>query len=212
MRLLRILKRAIVLVGVVALTLLAVRAWDAQRGEPLELWHTFVPDELDVAAIDRADWSAYVAAENAMLDEMRVEVTQKLDPEDRVPVNRYFEGSPVYPGHFARDWNRSYVLEPDGPPVGAVVFLHGLTDSPYSLRHIARRYRERGYVTVAIRLPGHGTVPGGLTGVRLGRLDGGDATGGAGSAPPRRSFGAAAPRRLLQRRRAGLAVCAGCSR
>lgn len=162
---LRIVKRAVVLVGVVALTLLAVRAWDAQRGEPLEPWHTFVPDELDVAAMDRADWSAYVAAENALFDEMRAEVTQKLDPEDRVPVNRYFEGSPVYPGHFAQDWNRSYVLEPDGPPVGAVVFLHGLTDSPYSLRHIARRYRERGYVTVAIRLPGHGTVPGGLTGV-----------------------------------------------
>ena len=33
------------------------------------------------------------------------------------------------------------MLEPEGAPVGAVVFLHGLTDSPYSQRHIARRYR-----------------------------------------------------------------------
>ena len=48
---------------------------------------------------------------------------------------------------------------------GAVVFLHGLTDSPYSLRHIARRYREHGYVSIAIRLPAHGTVPGALTDV-----------------------------------------------
>ena len=78
--------------------------------------------------------------------------------DERVPVNRYFEGSPVYPESFSQDWNRSYVLEPDAAPVGAVVFLHGLTDSPYSLRHIARRYREHGYVAIAIRLPAHGTV------------------------------------------------------
>ena len=43
------------------------------------------------------------------------------------------------------------------------MFLHGLTDSPYSQRHIARRYLAHGYVAVAIRLPGHGTVPAGLT-------------------------------------------------
>ena len=49
--------------------------------------------------------------------------------------------------------------------MGAVVLLHGLTDSPYSLRHIARRYRDLGFVAVAIRLPGHGTVPAGLSGV-----------------------------------------------
>ena len=69
----------------------------------------------------------------------------------------------MYPGHFARDWNRSYVLEPDGPPKGAVVLLHGLTDSPYSLRHIADRYRDLGYIAIGLRLPGHGTVPGALT-------------------------------------------------
>ena len=57
-------------------------------------------------------------------------------------------------------------MAPDGPPVGAVVLLHGLTDSPYSLRHIARRYLDDGYVAVAIRMPGHGTVPGGLSAVQ----------------------------------------------
>ena len=34
------------------------------------------------------------------------EVTQRLPEEDRVPVNRYFEGSPIYPGRFEQDWNR----------------------------------------------------------------------------------------------------------
>jgi alpha-beta hydrolase superfamily lysophospholipase len=69
----------------------------------------------------------------------------------------------VYPGRLAQDWNRSYVMEPDGAPVGAAVLLHGLTDAPYSQRHIAERYRAHGYVAIAIRLPGHGTVPAGLT-------------------------------------------------
>ena len=49
--------------------------------------------------------------------------------------------------------------------LGAVVLLHGLTDSPYSLRHVARHYRDRGFVAVAIRMPAHGTVPAALTDV-----------------------------------------------
>jgi alpha-beta hydrolase superfamily lysophospholipase len=65
------------------------------------------------------------------------------------------------------------------------VLLHGLTDSPYSLRHIAKLYRERGFVAIGIRMPGHGTVPAGLTDVRLGRLDGGHAAGRARGAPAR---------------------------
>ena len=82
---------------------------------------------------------------------VRAEVSQKLAPGERVPINRYFEASPIYPAHFAHDWNRSYVMEPDGQPVGVVVLLHGLTDSPYSLRHVAKRYRDRGFVAIGIR-------------------------------------------------------------
>ena len=161
-RLLRLLKRATLLLVAVAITLLAVRIYDTQNRPPLELWHTYAPTELSADEIDDADWPRYLAVEQAAFDAVHLEVDEKLDAEDRVPINRYFEGSPVHPASFAQDWNRSYVLEPEGTPVGAVVFLHGLTDSPYSLRHIARRYRAHGYVSVAIRLPGHGTVPSGL--------------------------------------------------
>ena len=164
-RLLRILKRGALLLAVSTITLLAIRAYDSQRGKPLEPWHTYVPQELNVKELDHAGWTEYLKAEDAIFESVRAEVTQELDPEDRIPINRYFDGSPVYPGHFLEDWNRSYILEPVGPPVGAAVFLHGLTDSPYSLRHIARRYREHGYVSIAMRLPAHGTVPGALTDV-----------------------------------------------
>lgn len=164
-KLFKFLKRALVLIAVVAATLLGVRAYDAQRGPGLEPWHTHVPHELRAADLDKTDWAAYLKAEEAIFRTLKVEVVDKLDAESRVAGNRYFDGSPIYPGNFSRDWNRSYILEPDGPPVGAVVLLHGLTDSPYSLRHIARRYRELGFVAVAIRLPAHGTVPGALTDV-----------------------------------------------
>ncbi|WP_037459804.1 alpha/beta hydrolase [Skermanella stibiiresistens] len=159
----RMLKRTAALLAMVAVALLVVRIYDSQRGQPLEPWHKYVPTELSVDEIDDGGWNEYLDAEGALFETVRAEVTQKLPPEDRIPVNRYFDGSPIYPGRFSQDWNRSYELEPDGPVRGAVVFLHGLTDSPYSLRHIARRYRDHGFVSIAIRLPGHGTVPAGLT-------------------------------------------------
>jgi alpha-beta hydrolase superfamily lysophospholipase len=161
-RMLRFLKRTAVLLGVMAITLIVVRIYDTQRGPPLELWHTHVPPELSATELDAADWREYLAAEQAAFDDVRGEVTAELDSEDRIPVNRFFEGSPVYPGRFAQDFNRSYVLEPGGAPVGAAVFLHGLTDAPYSQRHIAESYRAHGFLALAIRLPGHGTVPAGL--------------------------------------------------
>jgi alpha-beta hydrolase superfamily lysophospholipase len=159
------IKWASILVAVVAITFFAIRVYDIQRGPPLAVWHTYVPHELRAAELDAADWNQYLAHEAKIFEAVRTEVTQKLDPADQVPMNRYFEGSPVYPEHFPQDFNRSFLLEPKGVPVGAVVLLHGLTDSPYSQRHIAESYRDHGFVAIVIRLPGHGTVPAGLTAV-----------------------------------------------
>ncbi len=154
---------AILLLGAVAF---AVRSYRVLQAAPLEAWHTFVPDELRADELDAADWPRYIAEEQAIFDSVQANVTQVLEPDARVPYNRYFEGSPVFPAKFSHDWNRSYVMEPASAPRGAVVLLHGLTDSPYSLRHIARRYVEHGYLAIGLRLPGHGTVPAGLTDVR----------------------------------------------
>jgi len=162
----RVLKRVLIGVVVVGAAMLALRSYWALGGPALQPWHTFVPVELRASELDAADWTRYLAQEEAIFKSVRAEVSQKLDPGERVPINRYFAESPVYPARFAQDWNRSYVMEPDGKPIGAVVLLHGLTDSPYSLRHIAGRYRDRGFVAIGVRLPAHGTVPAGLTDVR----------------------------------------------
>lgn len=152
--------------GLVLVTVLAVRAWDAWRAPPLKPWHTEAPRELDADDIDATDWAGWLAAEDAVFKELRDTLTRKLPPEDRLASNRYFPGSPMHAARLATDWNRSQLLAPAGTPRGAVVLLHGLTDSPYSLRHIAAHYRAHGFVAVSIRLPGHGTVPAALTRVR----------------------------------------------
>jgi alpha-beta hydrolase superfamily lysophospholipase len=151
----------VVLIFLVAVV--GIRAWDSQQGEPLALWQTYVPHELTVAEIDATDWQGYLAAEDRLFDEVRTQVSDKLPEADQVSTNRYFEGAPMYPGRFTHDWNRSYVLEPKGTPVGAVVLIHGLTDAPYSLRDIAELYRAHGFVAIGLRVPGHGTVPAALT-------------------------------------------------
>jgi len=156
--------RLLLLSAVIVMTLLIGRAVQSQAGPPLELWHTFVPVEPDAAAIDRLDWDGYLAAEARTFAAVRAGVTERLDQKDRRLDDRYFAGSPMYPGGFAQDWNRSYVLEPAGRPAGVVVLLHGLTDSPYSLRHVAKLYQARGFLAIGLRLPGHGTVPAALTG------------------------------------------------
>ncbi len=144
-------------------TLLVGRAIQSLNGPELAPWHTTVPDEPRAAALDAMDWPAWLAAEASAFDQVSREVVARLPEAERQRGNRYWASSPNHPASFARDWNRSFVLEPDGAPRGAVVLLHGLTDSPYSLRHIAMRYRAMGFIAIGLRVPGHGTVPGALT-------------------------------------------------
>ena len=75
-------------VGVVVV--LALRVWDVQNGPPLGPWHTFVPEELDRDAIDRADWTRWVAAEDSLFASVRREVSGRLEPEEQVQTNRYY--------------------------------------------------------------------------------------------------------------------------
>ena len=108
----KILKRVLALLLLALLLLLAWRAYDALRAPHLERWHTFAPTEADAEQITRLDWAGYLAVEQRLFEQVRTEVTDQLEPEARIESNRYFAGSPLYPGRFAQDWNRSYVLAP----------------------------------------------------------------------------------------------------
>lgn len=59
----RLVERAAAVICVSAVTLLAIRAWDSQRGPELEPWHTYAPHEPSRSALATLDWDGYVAAE-----------------------------------------------------------------------------------------------------------------------------------------------------
>ncbi|QEW30326.1 alpha/beta hydrolase [Erwinia billingiae] len=158
-------KRVATLVVIVSIVLLGLRVALTERGPDLQLWHTWVPQELSDSQMDNSDWAGYLKNEQNLFDGIKINVSDRLQDDNPETYNRYAERSPVNPEHFSTDWNRSYIIMPTGTPRGAVVLLHGLTDSPYSLRHIAQDYQQHGYIALGIRLPGHGTVPAALTSV-----------------------------------------------
>ncbi|UUR74633.1 alpha/beta hydrolase [Enterobacter asburiae] len=164
-RLMTLAKKIGMVVGIVLVVLLAVRVYFSQQGPELHLWHTWRADEMSVREMDNGNFAGYIARENAIFADLDRAVTAETEGEERTPLNRFYRQSLVWPGQFAPDANRSFVLMPAGKPRGAVVLLHGLTDSPYSVRHLAVNYQQRGFVAVVPRLPGHGTAPGALTDV-----------------------------------------------
>ena len=77
---------------------------------------------------------------------------------------RYSAGSAADPQQRQPNWNRSFELVAD-TPAGGILLLHGMSDSPYSLRALGETLNGQGYQVLGLRLPGHGTAPSGLTSV-----------------------------------------------
>ena len=152
---------------IVFLTVVIGGALDARRRLPdLEPWHTIVPHDARVSDLTpQSGLADYLAIEARAFQSVRDQIEQQLDPAWRIPANRYNPDGPAYPGRLETDWNRTQVLSPDGDAVGGALLVHGLTDAPYSMRTIATDLRARGYQVLALRVPGHGTVPSGLTNV-----------------------------------------------
>ena len=150
-------------VALATLVLVGIRAYQSTQGPPLRPWHTIVPDELSADAIARGNWQAYATAEKSLFDQLHRRLQSEMEQGDLALLNRYYDASLTSPAAFGRDWNRSFVLEPTGAPSGVVVLLHGLTDSPYTMRSLAELYRQQGFTAIAPRIPGHGTVPAALT-------------------------------------------------
>ena len=144
-------------------TIVLIYALQARRQADLQPWHTQAPQlEMTVADIG-PDFSLaqYIQRENALFAKTRAALEASIPPEEQVPGNRYWKGSANYQWNFATDWNRTFELVPAQPRGGALL-LHGLTDSPYSLRALANALFKRGYYVLVLRLPGHGTVPASL--------------------------------------------------
>src|SRR5207245_7789636 len=150
-----------------ASTLVFTRAYDARCKPPLETWHGVLVSEVRARDLGPGvGLSDYVRREDALFDAMqrRILVPGPVDARNR--LNRYAAESVVNPLRFPKNWNRTYEMVPDGEIRGGVLLLHGLTDSPYSVRAEAELYAREGFYALALRVPGHGTIPGALTEAR----------------------------------------------
>jgi len=171
-RLRRFLRRWILRVAwstaLVFVTIVIGGALDARRRLPdLQPWHRIIPRDLRAADLTASSTLAgYLAIEDAAFRTVRERIEDRLDPAWKLPANRYNRDAASHWSRLGTDWNRTQVLSPTGALVGGALLVHGLTDAPYSMRSIAEDLRGRGYQVVALRVPGHGTVPAGLTDVR----------------------------------------------
>ncbi len=133
-------------------------------GPPQKAWHTerlteeFTADMLDTGV---SDFSDYLALEDRLFQQLHDKVYAKAETGPEHALNRYSEGSAADPNRASHNWNRSFEFVVERP-VGGVLLLHGMSDSPYSLRALGHRLHREGYHVIGLRLPGHGTAPSGL--------------------------------------------------
>jgi alpha-beta hydrolase superfamily lysophospholipase len=151
-------------IALVFATIVIGGALDARRRLPdLQPWHRIVPRDLRASDLTpRSTLDDYLAIEQAAFRVVHDQIEQRLDPAWRLAANRYYRDGHSSPSRLGTDWNRTQRLAPDRALAGGALLVHGLTDSPYSMRTIGEALRARGYHVLALRVPGHGTVPAGL--------------------------------------------------
>jgi len=131
----------------------------------LKVWHTTELDAEFTAASPVASFADYRALEDRLFRQLTEQVYDQIQPEDRREINRFHRGSLADPDRWPTNWNRSFELSVTSPRVGALL-IHGMSDSPYSMRSLAERLHDEGAHVVGLRVPGHGTAPSGLVSVQ----------------------------------------------
>jgi len=129
---------------------------------PLQPWHTErLQEEFSAWKHADLDFEGYLQLEERLFEELRTKaatwprdeafVHSRFNPDGL--LNRLAAGSPH---------NRSFRLKADAP-AGAALLIHGLSDSPYSMKALAESLHARGIDVTVVRLPGHGTLPSMMT-------------------------------------------------
>jgi alpha-beta hydrolase superfamily lysophospholipase len=122
-------------------------------------------DEEFTADKQLTSFSDYLKLEDRLFEQLQTRVFDRIDTADRRLFNRFYQDSLSNPARWQNNWNRSFELETDNPQAG-VLLLHGMSDSPYSLRALGMDLHRAGAWVTALRLPGHGTAPAGLVELR----------------------------------------------
>ncbi len=145
----------------VFITLVGVGLYALSKRPDLELWQTVILDEEFTRHSEVDDFTGYLKLEDRLFTQLEDEIYAKTGRADSSSINRYQHGSMTDPTAMKPNWNRSFELPRENPAAG-VLLLHGLSDSPYSLRHLGESMHAAGASVVGLRIPGHGTAPSGL--------------------------------------------------
>ncbi|MGB5966295.1 MAG: alpha/beta fold hydrolase [Sulfurimonadaceae bacterium] len=145
----------LLLVGILAFTLYM------NSLPSLSTWHTTILQNEFTTDSDIKDFDTYLALEERLFNELESEIYVKVLPSEQSRINRYTNNSLSDPKRWDKAWNRSFELPVHNPKMG-VLLIHGMSDSPYSLHAQAEYLQKQGVWVVAMRMPGHGTVPSGL--------------------------------------------------
>ena len=163
----RIFKHLLLAIGYgllgVTVTLLVVYGTVLQNRPALKPWHTVELDEefTSHTAATIPSFKKYLELEERLFRQLKADLYQDKTEAGKNLLNRYFAGSLADPANVSRDWNRTFEFKKENPR-GGVLLVHGLSDSPYSMRALAQLFHAQGYYVVGLRLPGHGTIPAGL--------------------------------------------------
>ena len=108
----------------------------------------------------------YLDQENILFHQLHEQIYKDTSGSPSVQFNRYLSGSWSDPRRLSPDWNRTIELPVKSPKAG-ILMLHGMSDSPYSMRALAETLHGLNCSVTVLRLPGHGTAPSGLVGVKM---------------------------------------------
>jgi alpha-beta hydrolase superfamily lysophospholipase len=146
-----------------AILLLAILYALSTTWPDAEIWHDArLDEEFSRGMLDEVrDFNDYLALEDRLFRQLEEEVYADTPSGPDHRFERFSTGSAADPTRRRVNWNRSFELSAESPR-GAVLLLHGMSDSPYSLRAIGRTLNDHGYQVLGLRLPGHGTAPSGL--------------------------------------------------
>jgi alpha-beta hydrolase superfamily lysophospholipase len=134
---------------------------------PLQPWHKVrLKGEYTALADGKLDFDGYLKLEDRLFRELDAE-TATWDRNDEAfiysrfnpagTLDKLVDGAP---------YNRSFRLGV-AKPLGHALLIHGLTDSPYSMKAMAEALHARGFEVTVLRLPGHGTLPSMMTETRV---------------------------------------------
>lgn len=112
-------------------------------------------------AEDIKGFADYVALEDRLFKELDEKIYVQRKVDNNHSLERYTLDSAADFHNQQPNWNRSFEFKTEQTR-GAVLLLHGMSDSPYSLRTLGKALNDKGYWVIGLRLPGHGTAPSGL--------------------------------------------------